>query len=265
MRAGLPVLPQLFQTHEVGSISDAASFLGLDLRQYILASEEAAGTTGEAAFTPILAVGSNAAPQVIQCVLEDFDVVYTPYLSSYGSCTATLEHSPGTKVEVFITYLNRELEERMHRTEGGYNLCQINSLKLHAGASLHQHSGSMLLDSVRLYNHALGNLKLAVGSDESCVALTEVAAANRAFPALTQTEMLGKLKSSLQPDADSELDEWVLNLIEDKAVRQGYLKSLAEMHLPFSYKETEVMIPNVGASRDLSTGAIHKRKKLRAF
>lgn len=55
--------------------------------------------------TPVLAVGSNAAPvqlarkfpksmfpdgvviPVLRCVLPDFDVVYAPLISSYGSCT----------------------------------------------------------------------------------------------------------------------------------------------------------------------------------
>ena len=55
--------------------------------------------------TPVLAVGSNAAPTqlarkfpaelfpdgvvipVLRCVLPDFDVVYAPLISSYGSCT----------------------------------------------------------------------------------------------------------------------------------------------------------------------------------
>lgn len=55
--------------------------------------------------TPVLAVGSNAAPAqlarkfpskrfpdgvvipILRCVLPDFDVVYAPLISSYGSCT----------------------------------------------------------------------------------------------------------------------------------------------------------------------------------
>ena len=55
--------------------------------------------------SPVLAVGSNAAPAqlarkfpphlfpdgvvipVLRCVLPDFDVVYAPLISSYGSCT----------------------------------------------------------------------------------------------------------------------------------------------------------------------------------
>lgn len=61
--------------------------------------------TKERKLTPVLAVGSNAAPvqlarkfppstfpdgvviPVLRCVLPDFDVVYAPLISSYGSCT----------------------------------------------------------------------------------------------------------------------------------------------------------------------------------
>eukprot|EP00878_Enallax_costatus_P035153 GHUV01039145.1.p1 GENE.GHUV01039145.1~~GHUV01039145.1.p1 ORF type:complete len:239 (+),score=61.25 GHUV01039145.1:190-906(+) len=108
--------------------------------------------------TPILAIGSNAGPEqlgrkfpidlfpagvvvpVIQCVLQDFDVVYAPLISSYGSATATLEHSPGTSVAVFITYLTPLLQQRMHETEGAYNLCKLTDVQLLEGVSLQHHT-----------------------------------------------------------------------------------------------------------------------------
>ena len=77
--------------------------------------------------------------QVIQCVLQDFDVVYAPLISSYGSVTATLEHSSGTSVAVFITYLTPLLQQRMHETEGAYNLCKLTDVQLLEGVSLQQH------------------------------------------------------------------------------------------------------------------------------
>jgi hypothetical protein len=42
----------------------------------------------------------GAVVPVVQCILEGFDVVYAPLISSYGAATATLEASPGTDVEV---------------------------------------------------------------------------------------------------------------------------------------------------------------------
>lgn len=107
--------------------------------------------------TPVLAIGSNAGPEqlarkfplslfpdgvvvpVIQCVLRNFDVVFAPLISSYGSCTATLEASPGTAVEVFLTYLTPRLEQRMHETEGAYLLVRLDGVELLEGVGLQAH------------------------------------------------------------------------------------------------------------------------------
>ena len=42
---------------------------------------------------------AGAVVPVVQCTLRDFDVVYAPHISSYGSVAATLEASPGTEVK----------------------------------------------------------------------------------------------------------------------------------------------------------------------
>ncbi|KAL0044547.1 hypothetical protein WJX82_000349 [Trebouxia sp. C0006] len=107
--------------------------------------------------TLVLAVGSNAAPTqlackftrdhfprgvvipVLRCILLDFDVVYAPTITSYGSCPATLEHSPGTAVAIFVTYLRPELRRHMHASEGVhknppvYNFCHLAEVKLFVG------------------------------------------------------------------------------------------------------------------------------------
>ena len=51
-------------------------------------------------------------------------------------CAATLEHSPGTNVALFVTYLTPPLLERMHATEGAYNLCELHEVQLHLGLGL---------------------------------------------------------------------------------------------------------------------------------
>jgi hypothetical protein len=73
---------------------------------------------------------------VIQCVLRGFDVVYAPLISSYGSATATLEASPGTEVSLFVTYLTPPLQQRMHETEGAYNLVRLDGVQLMEGVAL---------------------------------------------------------------------------------------------------------------------------------
>lgn len=73
-------------------------------------------------------------------------MVYAPLISSYGSVTATLESSPGTDVSMFITYLTPALQQRMHETEGAYNLVKLEEVQLLEGLSLQQHrcTGGML-------------------------------------------------------------------------------------------------------------------------
>lgn len=104
-------------------------------------------------FPPVLPASTQRIPdhtpdttlQVIQCVLRDFDVVYAPLISSYGSATATLEASPGTEVSMFITYLTPPLQQRMHETEGAYNLVELQDIQLLEGVSLQQHRCGLCL------------------------------------------------------------------------------------------------------------------------
>lgn len=77
--------------------------------------------------------------KVIQSVLFDFDVVYAPLVSSYGSCTATLEASKGTAVELFVTYLTTPLLDQMVETEGAYDLVKISNVQLRIGHSLNDY------------------------------------------------------------------------------------------------------------------------------
>ena len=170
-------------------------------------------------WTPVLAIGSNAgvsqlarkfsaewAPEgvvvpVVQSVLEDFDVVYAPLISSYGSATATLELAPKsndnmqTKVELFVTFLNPTQLQRMHATEGAYHLVRLDDIRLHLGQSLDQNNASCppaaALSSILQYNHQKGTLHLPVRHSNPPVpiALEEIKAANRVFPELSQPMM----------------------------------------------------------------------------
>lgn len=49
---------------------------------------------------------------------------------------ATLEYSPGTAVEIFVTFLTGPQLQRMHETEGAYFLTELKQVKLHLGLSL---------------------------------------------------------------------------------------------------------------------------------
>lgn len=77
--------------------------------------------------------------KVAQCVMHDFDVVFAPLVSSYGSCTATLQYSPGTVVEQYVTYLTTPQLERMLETEGAYYLVDLRNIDLKIGLSVDQY------------------------------------------------------------------------------------------------------------------------------
>ncbi|KAK9917227.1 hypothetical protein WJX75_002070 [Coccomyxa subellipsoidea] len=170
--------------------------------------------------TPVLAVGSNAGPEqllrkyppvlfrdgvmipCVRCILADFDVAYSPCITSYGSCSATLEYSPGTAVEIFVTFLTAPQLKRMHETEGAYFLTELRQVQLHLGLSLEAFregkEGAALLHTVYQYNHQSGTLHLPLGSEAATpVAIREIRAEGRKFPALDQIEMQEAVRSFL--------------------------------------------------------------------
>lgn len=112
-------------------------------------------------------------------------MVYTPYLASYGSCTATLQYSPGTIVEVYVTYLTPEQMERMIETEGGYFVVRLKNVDLKIGLSVDEEKFDRFmkpfecgylrngvrsvesLNSVVSFNHQTGCLTLPNGDSDS--------------------------------------------------------------------------------------------------
>ncbi|KAK9808507.1 hypothetical protein WJX73_002957 [Symbiochloris irregularis] len=200
---GMPSMTQLqvqLPTEEFSSVSQALTARGIDPASLPPAQE----------WTPVLGIGSNGSPEqlarkfppsqfpqavipTVRCALRDFDVVYAPLISSYGSCTATLQHSPGTSVEVALTYLTPPLLERMHATEGAYTVVRLTDIHLALGVtpqSLQQgKSARTVSDHVLVYVHSDGTLCPPFAPNGQPVAIKEVPAVNRQFQALTQTEM----------------------------------------------------------------------------
>ncbi|KAK9836283.1 hypothetical protein WJX81_001870 [Elliptochloris bilobata] len=197
-------------------------------------------------WTPVLAIGSNAGPgqlarkyppdlfphgvvvPVVRSVLTGFDVVYAPLITSYGSCSATLEAAPGTDVELFVTFLTPALLQRMHETEGAYLLCRLSSICLHLGTSLESHRDSApcagRMTTVYQYNHQAGCLHVLLGPQgaASPVALQEIRALGRRLPALPQ---MGMQRANLN----------------DEAARKARVDALIARAKPFSYARSEVL------------------------
>lgn len=58
---------------------------------------------------------------------------------------ATLEYSPGTAVEIFVTFLTAPQLQRMHETEGAYFLTELRQVQLHLGLSLEAYRQAPLM------------------------------------------------------------------------------------------------------------------------
>lgn len=92
---------------------------------------------------PVVGYGSNPAPSqlarkfapgsfeghavvpVMKGELRDFDVVWTPLFVGYGALPATIAPSPGTTVEVWVTWLDAAAEARMDDSEGTGHLYAV--------------------------------------------------------------------------------------------------------------------------------------------
>ena len=125
--------------------------------------------------TAMIGYGSNAAPSalvskfslpkyaktavfpVIKATITDFDVVYSAAVGYYGTLQAALAYSPGSKVEVFITYLDADELKRMHDSEGVGKYYDVGTLRKSPGAKdliVNEFGGHM--DSVRLNSDLSG-------------------------------------------------------------------------------------------------------------
>eukprot|EP00210_Caulerpa_lentillifera_P005579 g5336.t1 len=211
----------------------------------------------------VLAIGSNASPEqlyrkysqqgviipVIQSVLFDFDVVYAPLVSSYGSCTATLQASKGTVVELFVTYLTTPLLDQMIETEGAYDLVKVSNIELHVGHSLKDYNDGnnnyVSLDPVLQFNHQNGVPHIPLNESEmsghSPISLKAIPAVNRKYPALDQVEMLTCIKQ-LNGDEEIELDQWIMTNLTDREFRKKVVRMLTSLSQPFRYEDVEFLL-----------------------
>jgi len=152
---------------------------------------------------PLLAYGSNAAPEVLarklaaapdpvpmlRTDLRDFDVVYSAHVSRYGAVPATLRRSPGTEVRAFIAYLTGEQLRLVSATEPNYELAKLDrpSCTLARGD---------VPAELNVYVSRHGCLSIASGE----VALAAIEAHGRVFPAMSQVEILEHVRHRLCPE-----------------------------------------------------------------
>jgi hypothetical protein len=187
---------------------------------------------------PVLAAGSNRSPQQLQRkyghlsdagaipaqrgLLHDFDVVYAAHLTGYGSVPATFQHSPGTRVTVFLLWLNETQLVRMHETERNYTYDHLSGIRI----ALDRGGG---MSEAYAYSSRVGCLN----HGGQCISLGEVVAQRRTFPALRQPEMLALARDRLAPGID--VDEFVRQHLADDELRRMRSQALGADALPVTY------------------------------
>jgi hypothetical protein len=151
-----------------------------------------------AGLTPVIAVGSNRAPAqlarkfermataipVTRLVARDLDVVHAAHMAGYGAVPATLAPSPGTEVELWITWLDGPALRRMDETEA----VGVNYGRDEQALDIVTADGPAP-ERALVYSALRGFLTF----DGAMVPLAAVPAAGRRAPALSQRAVLERL------------------------------------------------------------------------
>jgi hypothetical protein len=171
---------------------------------------------------PVLAYGSNAAPQalahklalsddpvlVVPAWLRDFDVVYSAHISPYGAVPATLQRSPGTVARIHVTYMTKEQIVLVSATEPNYQKTVLEPVECLL-------DGGETVAELAAYISRHGCL-LAEGSE---IALSAVRASGRAFAELSEPEVLEHARALTSP-AES-METFVLGNVTDPDLAQA--------------------------------------------
>ena len=196
--------------------------------------------------TPVLAVGSNQAPDqlarkyahrpgteipVTRAWLEDFDVCYATHVTRYGSIPSNLHACPGMRVRLSITWLDDEQLRIMHPTEiAGENYAYVRLDRL----GLETAEG-MRLDSAFAYLSMHGVTRI----DGEPLGLAAVAAERRPHRALSQPEMLALLHRRCGGAASYE--DFVVAPFDDPAERKRRSALLREDTAPFAWPHLAIL------------------------
>lgn len=185
--------------------------------------------------TPVLAYGSNAAPQVLSrklalsdqpvlvvpASLAGFDVVYSAHISPYGAIPATLQRSPGTEVQVHVIYMTDAQIGVISATEPNYEPQLLEGVQCRL-------DGGEELSELSAYISRRGCLLV----DDSELALAAVPATGRTFIALSEPEAIEHVRATLCPDDD--LEAFVLANVTDPSLSQSRTAQLSRRPLRLS-------------------------------
>ncbi len=196
--------------------------------------------------TPVLAYGANASNiqlsskyktfknviiPVIRARLIDFDIVFTPYFCHDGSIPATIQYSPGTEIDVAVTYLTEDQLLHMHKTESvgkDYNYIKLLDIKLEL-------DDQIIENEIFSYSSLHGCLY----SSNNHIAMKCINAKNRSFQAMNEEELLCMVKNKL--GIDKSLDEFVLDNINNDSLRMNLTDKISTMAKNFKYNNWVVI------------------------
>lgn len=146
---------------------------------------------------PVIAIGSNASParlalkfcqlepspiRLVPATLADHDICAAPVPTPYGAFPAILAESPGTQVRVALTWLTQAQIELLTLTEFGYRFGRLDGVQIAADDGS-RHTSALV------YAGRLGLYRAEPGGREP-VALAAIPATKRAYPAMTQRDLL---------------------------------------------------------------------------
>jgi hypothetical protein len=176
----------------------------------------------------LLAYGANAAPEALarklvgdpdpmpalRATLSGFDVVYSAHISRYGSVPATLRRSPGTEVDLFVTYPTEKQLRSISATEPNYELADLPAAACRLG-------DGRSLGTLSAYASRHGCL--LVGN--SAVALSKIAARRRVLPAMSEREVLEDVRNDQCPGR--ALSRFIEECVADPDLTRRYTKALS--------------------------------------
>jgi hypothetical protein len=198
--------------------------------------------------TPVIAHGSNRAPgqlarkfaafegeaatiPVSFAWLHDYDVVYSAHITTYGAVASTLQHVPGVRVRVAVTWLDTPQLARMHETEGNYGFGQLRGARvchdapLDAAGEAAGEAGEEAppRPSLAMYLSDHGHLADDGGAP---VGLAAVEAHGRPHAARSQGQVLEMLRRRLAPGRGFE--SFILDNVDCAATRRARIAALTE-------------------------------------
>jgi hypothetical protein len=194
--------------------------------------------------TPVLAFGSNRAPERLQqkfghlvnqtipverASLSDFDVVYAAHITTYGAVPAMLQHRPGVTVDIAVTWLDPDQLGIMHESEmrvANYVYARLDDVKLQLD------SGEVETEAL-CYVGARGHLPSEAQEPHSLIA---VRAEGRPHPGHDTHSILESIRTRLAPQ--EKPDAFVLRLIADREYRTKVTDTISANAVAFSYPLT---------------------------